>query len=194
MAVSDKTRVPEPTHLDDVPAWGPEVPADARRDLIEERWPSTAVLVFGPVTPESDAAWLEVLEHDEVLHRLLKDLIKREVKGADVRGAQRALMRFSGEDYSMEPFVRALRAMVAPRSIRHAARNAGVSKSHLARLLSGEAQPSIEDLRTIAAGFGRDPSYFREYRAWKLAEHVTTRMCDLPDISVALYRQLVMSP
>lgn len=63
-------------------------------------------------------------------------------------------------------------------SLRQLARDAGVTNSHLSRLLRGvdyRTKPSMELARRVAVAFGLPEDYFPEYREASVIEAVRSR-------------------
>lgn len=96
----------------------------------------------------------------------------------------------SGSQRSDEPFALALQRVLRKEdvSLREAAARAGVSASHLSRVVNGASGKRVTaDLtRDIAVGLGLKPDYFREFRHAVVVEHLASNVA----AADALYDQL----
>lgn len=147
--------------------------------------------------------WDRVFQQDVALMgRLIRDILKLQVQADEpTRPGPRSpltlttgldhLRRLLGEDYTTSPFVEAFNALRGQRSLRWLAERLHMSKSLVARLADGEAEPSLDALQNIAALFGKHPSYFLEWRTAAVAAAVARSLEGAPEASIAAYRQLV---
>ena len=175
----------------------PNLSADERKRLIGERFPSTKSL-----------NWERAFSNNiELLGRVLQDILKVDVVSAGRPGprpnldrtrAEPQLERLLGKDpadhpYTVLPFPEALRILIGDRSLAAAARKLGVSKTNVHRWLSGAAVPSQEQMERIAAAFAKQPSYFPEYRANKIAGAVGEHLVVDPEVSIRVYERITQA-
>lgn len=98
-----------------------------------------------------------------------------------------------GQSFSELPFRGAFRVLASdrsdgkPHSLTMIARKTNISRSRVHRLLGGQETPTPRDLEMIAAGYGRKPSYFHEYRVAVIVGYMVQRMDSDPAISTSLY-------
>lgn len=98
--------------------------------------------------------------------------------------------RLENEDYTIKPFAEALRALKGNKSVRHFARNAGVTKSTMHNLLQGQRTPDIETIESIAKSLGKRPSYFVEYRVGYIVAVISHYLEWAPESSVVHYKKI----
>lgn len=114
------------------------------------------------------------------------------------RGAQ-DLTTLRDENYATLPFHEAFRVLARDRSSgrdhsrTEIARKTGLSRSRVHRLLTRAETPSLHDLETIAVAYRKPTAYFCEYRAEFIAQHLTARLQENPEMSQAMYRKIVGS-
>lgn len=135
-----------------------------------------------------------VVDGEEVIARLLRDVLS--IDNVEVRRGQRPrldpdegrrlLNGLRGQDYTVEPFHVALRALAGTRSLQNLGRRTGLSKANLSRLLSNQKEPRAEEMEAVAAAFDKRPTYFAEYRTILFADMVRERLASDPDHSAAL--------
>lgn len=173
-----------------------------RLDLIHEQ--------FGPLV---GADWSMALRDNDVFARIVRDILKAQ-QHAERPEAERSLagrrpnlspgpngMRgwreLTGNDFSELMFIGAFRAMTCDRatgkehSLSHIAHKTGISRSRVHRLLRGEEEPTLTDMRTIAAAYNRKPAYFNEYRAAAIAAFIMEKLRDAPETSASLYQRII---
>ena len=181
----------------DVSAFDGPLTPEERRRLIAEKFPSTQRL-----------NWEKAFNNNiELLGRILQDVLKVDVAptgrpgprpSLDRRKAEPELERMLGKDptahpYTTLPFAEAFRLLVGKRSIRNLEHKLGVSKSHLHRWLSGSVKPSIDQMERIADVFGKQPSYFAEYRAERIVGIVGEQLAGDPDVSIRIYERITQA-
>lgn len=167
----------------------PRVPRSERMSLIKQQFASV------------DLDWDRAFSDDVALMgRLIGDILKLEAAEPGKPGPRSsieyaegidALRRLIGDDYSMHPFPEAIRLLRAGRSLRALSLKLDISKSQLVRLLDGVIQPTPDEMQRAAKAFGKHPSYFLEWRTMAVAEAIRRQLIELPEASVAAYRQLV---
>lgn len=95
-------------------------------------------------------------------------------------------------EYTSLPFTEAFQNLVAARGLSMAgvARKISVSRSQAHRYITGERTPPVTDMAHIAIAFGKPATYFREYRALRIASAVAEAMEADPDRSAALCQSM----
>jgi DNA-binding phage protein len=130
---------------------------------------------------------------------MLGDILKSERK-VSTPGKRPSLTKSDGinrlnkildRDYSSFEFQKAFKVVSNGRSIRSIHAKTGLSKSHVQRLLSGQDNPSIETLEKIARSFDKHPSYFLEYRIYKVLESFNNLMMQNPETATNWYKKIL---
>jgi transcriptional regulator with XRE-family HTH domain len=165
------------------------IPWDERVKLIEQQFPGIR-----------DADWNVVLKDPDILGRLLKDILKVDQiepgragprPNLDYERGMQAWLEMTGQDYCELPFVRALRILTKGQAVRVVARKANVTKTRMDRLMRGVDRPSADDLRSIAEAYGKKPAFFAEYRAEYVTAAIVGRLSVEPEMTTAIYVNLV---
>lgn len=179
----------------DISVFADKMPPEQRHTMIGERFPSTVRL-----------DWRKAFDNDiELLGRILRDILKLEMvtpgrpgprPGVDRTQGEPILDKMLGKDptdrpYTVLPFPQALRLLMAGRSLRHFQCKIGKSKSELHRLLKGSEPPTVGDMEHIAGVFGKQPSYFLEYRVKTITMAIGSQLLEeAPDVSIRVYERL----
>ena len=148
--------------------------------------------------------WDLALESDPKLFTsLLNDLLKAEGKRSrpgkrptlDRNIAESEFAKIKALDFSDQPFPIAFKALTHGRSIRNICHKTGLDRSYVHRLLGGRNQepitlPSFEAMEKIATAFGKEPSYFMEYRQAFILFALDRFLTDAPETSVLWFNKL----
>ena len=143
--------------------------------------------------------WSNAIDNDDVFIKLIGDVLKSERK-VSTPGKRPSLSRGDGidrlnkileRDYANNQFPSAFRALASGRSVRSLHAKTGLSKSHIQRLLSGEDTPSIQSMEKIAESFNKHPSYFIEYRIFKILESFNYILLENPEIATNWYKKIL---
>lgn len=172
-----------------------------RQALIRKRFPATAILCG----PQSGEAWRRVMDNDiDLAGRILREVLRIDQAtpgrlgprlALDAARAQPTVDSWLGRDplgrpYTTLRFSEAFANLAGERSLRHLSTKVHLSTSQVRRLLRGEVLPSDEIMRTIAGAYGKDPSYFLEYRVGAIAAHIMNCLVGQPEHSVRYYEAL----
>jgi transcriptional regulator with XRE-family HTH domain len=181
----------------------PKLPWEERLALIRQFLPSSPLM--GPESAETEAAWRRAFERDvDLMGRILRDLLKADQAVPGRPGPRPALNPVKvgpqvdvllGNDplerpYTLQPFREAFTLLVGDRSLTQVARRTGLSRSHVHRFLRGEMVPTREAMEQIAVGFGKEASYFVEYRIAIIVSAIVNGLVSFPEKSVASYEAL----
>lgn len=165
------------------------IPWDERVKLIDEQFPGIRT-----------ADWNIILKDPDVLGRLLKDILKVDQiepgragprPNLDYERGMQTWREITGQDFSELPFTDALRILSRGQAIRTVARKTNISRPRMYRLMAGIDRPNAEDLRSIAAAYGKKPAYFAEYRAEYILASIAARLANEPEMTIAIYMKLV---
>lgn len=154
-----------------------------------------------PVVDQID--WMKAFQDTDLYGRLWRDILRvDQVNEAnagqgprpalDPKRARERLRQLMGEDYTYLPFQESFTILAGNRSVRHLASKAGLGKHFVWNLKNGVTQPDLYTLEVIAKAFGKDPSYFLEYRIAYVIGAMASRMEKAPEMTVDMYRELRM--
>lgn len=160
-----------------------------RADLIRDRFPKSAKM-----------DWAQVFGEDPtVMGHILNDVFKADLAepgrpgkrpSIDPSVAAEKFRRLGGDDYTILPFNEALRALRGNKSIRHFARNTGLPKSTLFKILSNEKKADIATIELVAENLGKKPSYFVEYRIGYIVAMISHYLEWAPESSIVQYKKV----
>jgi transcriptional regulator with XRE-family HTH domain len=173
------------------------MPWDERLALIKRVFPSC----------DGDLDWNKAFTRDvEMVGHILQDVLKADQSIAspgrpgpraklDPLRAEPVYDRWMGKDptarpYSLLPFCESFAVLIGDESLRHVSRKTGIPRTQIARLLHDEIAPTGVMMETIAAAFGKRPSYFLEYRIGAIASSIMTKLTGNPDKSVRAYESI----
>lgn len=179
----------------------PEVPAQRRRrgkglppEEVERRFPSLTHLAAPPNRAGKDA-WVAVFSaRPDAMHSLLADYLKQ-VHAQPGRIGQRpmpkeAAVDFQGLVYGEDndlPLVYVLPKLVKI-SERAFCAKIHMSRSQYQRMLRGQYDPDVNELRQIAAAVKKPPVFFLEYRKTMVMAAMLNLLNERPGIATSLYR------
>ena len=144
-------------------------------------------------------AWLAVFTaKPEVVEDLLADLIKQ-AHAKPGRIGQRPMPREADVNFAAltrgelneRPIHEVLPGLMGGSSETIVAERAFMSRSAFRRILKGEREPSLVELRDIAAAIGKSPAYFPEYRKAIVMEALSGFFDERPAAAVRLFRSYV---
>jgi transcriptional regulator with XRE-family HTH domain len=172
------------------------IPWEQRLEAARERWPSCR--------PDFD--WKSALQDDDLLGRILRDVLRVGYEAPTRRGQRsplepevgmprlkelRAQHDLASRPFTVKPFVAAFRELIAGRYSRtQLARKTGISRTQIQRLLTGELEPTPPEMELVAAAFGKEPTYFLEFRVALASEYVARRLMTDPELSMRVVRHL----
>lgn len=162
---------------------------------LEKLYPSLTHLA-GPVNKASSRAWVATFAaRPDAMHNLLADFIKQ-VYAQPGRLGQRPMPKEESVDlqgllYGEEnnlPIAEVLPKIVT-RSERAMAEAVHMSRGQYQRMLRGEYDPDVNELRNIARALKRPPTFFVEYRKAMAVAAFINLINDQPGIATSLYRK-----
>lgn len=161
------------------------------KKLVKERW--SLIREYFPSYVKLD--WHRAFARDSDLWgRLFKDVYERDLRElGEEKNTERArdrLRQLTGDDYSYDPFIRSLETLAGTRSVRHLATKLGLSPHMVWRLKNGTKEPDLFLIEQVAKAFGKDPSYFVEYRIAYVLGAIGDQMEIAPEMSVDMYRKI----
>lgn len=166
------------------------------REDLEKRYPSLSHL-SGPPSQASKRAWVAVFNaRPDAMHNLLADYIKQ-VYATPGRIGQRPMPReeavdFQGLMYGEEndlPISEVLPKLVKVSERMFCELVPGMSRRQYQRILSGDYDPTVAEIRAIAKAVKKPPTYFVEYRKAMAISAFINLIEERPGIATSLYRQ-----
>ena len=168
-----------------------KMPKAERDQLIAEQFPSTQNLDWGAA-----------LSNDtDLFARIIRDIIKLDQRSPGKAGPRPNSLDYDkglgtfrqlmGQDYSNLPFQEAFMLLCNGMSIRQIARKTHISTTEVMRLRKGEREATEYDMRRIADGFNKHPSFFVEYRRRYIIDHLSDQLLKEPESTIAYYNKIV---
>ena len=170
---------------------GKGVPKEER----EQRYPSLSYLA-GPPSKATKKAWIAVFNaRPDAMHSLLADYIKQ-VHATPGRIGQRPMPKEEAVDFqglmygeqNDQPIHEVLPELVTV-SVRTFCNAIRMSRTQYQRLLAGEYDPDVNEIRAIAKALKKPPTYFVEYRKAMAVAAFLNLIDERPGIATSLYRQ-----
>lgn len=166
-----------------------KIPWDDRVRLINKVFPSTTNL-----------NWYKIFKEDPaIMGAIVNDIIKaaqaspsRPGKRASVDSkiANKELRTLAGDDYSLEDFATSLKILMGKTSIRKTATMVGTDRNTIDRLIRNKMVPTAAIMEDLAKAFGKDPSFFVEYREYWILEMLRRQLNKVPESSITFYRKM----
>lgn len=163
---------------------------------LEQRYPSLRAL-SQPTGRGARDAWIAVFNaRPDAMAALLGDFIKQ-VHAQPGRIGQRPMPREEqvdfqslvyGEDNDL-PLVDVLPKLIKGSERSFVAAVGMMSRSQVQRMLLGDYDPTVHELRAIAAAVGKPASYFIEYRKAMAFAAFRTMIEERPGLATTLYRR-----
>jgi hypothetical protein len=179
----------------------PETPKRRRRSTAD--WDRGRAAYPGVDDPAD--AWVKAfVEQPDVLWTMIADVVKvaKATDGPKRTGRRPAITGLSVDDvwatlypehYTTEPFGVAVSTLLGERSHRqlvHVMR-LPCSQPTFSRMMNGGVLPKhLPVIEAVAAALKVPPTYFREYRSFKLAEVVSAVLLQNPQMSIGLVKKL----
>lgn len=165
------------------------------KEELEALYPSLSHLT-GPPGKATSRAWVAVFKaRPDAMHSLLADFIKQ-VHAQPGRIGQRPMPReevvdFQGLMYgeSNDLPIHEVLPKIVQESERAFCAKVHLSRTQYQRLLRGEYDPDVNEMRAIAAALQRHPTYFVEYRKAMAIAAFVNLIEERPGIATSLYRQ-----
>lgn len=167
-----------------------------RSKLIREVFPSV-----------DNLDWDDALLQDfEVFGRVIRDIAKLDQAepgrsgprpGVDRDATLQMFRQMNRDDYTMLPFAQAFRLLAThrhngePWSYRQIAKKTHLSVTKVHKMLNGQQEPTVEEVITVAEAFGKNPSFFVEYRVEFVLAALQAKLASAPEASVTMYRNMV---
>lgn len=177
----------------------------ARRDV---DWAAKAEWAEKAYPGAGSVDWHKVLTETDVFASVMREILRFDMAPSGRDGSRPAvseeqgalrLSQLLGQDYTTLPFREVVGLVARGDSCREIAQKTGIPRESVRRLLRGyteakgvryPVEPTAYDLEQIAKAYGRDPSYFMEYRILYVTGAVVDFLRRHPDVSVSTYRRV----
>ena len=183
----------------EAPVYAEDEEAEAKRrgpsqEELEGMYPSLTHLT-GPWSQARRRAWVAIFNvRPDAMHALLADYIKQ-VYAQPGKIGQRPMPReeevdLNGLLYGEEnelPLPEVL-AKVVTVSERMFCQLSGISRSQYQRILAGQYEPTVHEMRMLAKAIKRPPTYFIEYRKAMAIAAFINLLNERPGVATTLYR------
>lgn len=166
------------------------------RSELESQFPKLSDLL-GPPKQALSKSWVAAFsEEPQAMYSILADIIKL-AHAKPGRVGQRPMPREEEVDLdaliygqvSNDPLTKTLPRLMNEMSVRELAKRVRVSNTMMQRVLNGEYEPDLDQLRRIAAVVNVPPTYFLEYRVSMVVAAMHNVMAENPNVATALYRR-----
>lgn len=165
------------------------------QEELEKRFPSLATLA-GPPGRMAQRAWVATFsERPDVMHALLADFIKQ-AHAQPGRVGQRPMPKEEQVDLNGLLYGEASdlpMTEVLPRIVNMSERamcsRINMSRTQWQRLLRGEYDPDVNEIRNIARALKKPPTFFLEYRKAMAVAAFINLIDERPGIASSLYRK-----
>lgn len=165
------------------------------KEVLVETYPSLTSLA-GPPGQATKQAWVAVFnERPDAMHALLADFIKQ-VYAQPGRIGQRVMPREAEVDFQSLVYgeendlpLRDVLPKLMPYGVRSIAPQVNMSRTQFQRMLKGEYEPDVNEIRLIAKAVRKPATYFVEYRKAMAVAAFVNLLDDRPGIATSLYRQ-----
>lgn len=166
------------------------------RSELEAQFPKLSDLL-GPPKQALSKSWVAAFsEEPQAMYSILSDIIKL-AHAKPGRVGQRPMPREEEVDLdallygqvSNDPLTDTLPRLMNGTSVRRLAKQVRVSNTTMQRVLSGEYEPDIDQLRRISSALSVPPTYFLEYRVAMVVAALHNVMAENPNVATVLYRR-----
>lgn len=164
------------------------------QEELERKYPSLSFLT-GPPGKATRRAWVAVFnQRPDAMHSLLADFIKQ-VHAKPGRIGQRPMPKeeqvdleslLYGEQNDL-PLIEVLPKLVTA-SERAFCAQIHMSRTQYQRMLKGDYDPDVKELRLIAEALKKPPTYFVEYRKAMAVAAFLNLLDERPGIATSLYK------
>lgn len=137
--------------------------------------------------------WAELIRGEpEIFRSITGDVAKSTIpkKKVDHSSAAQSFAQLTNTDYSELCFVDALNVLWGGRSISDMVHKTKISKEIIYHMKRGTRTPTFSEMEQIARSFGKDPSYFLEYRIGKILASIDLYLQRSPE-TAALWHEKV---
>lgn len=162
-------------------------------------WGERVELIYEYFPKCRDPDWNIILSDIDTLGEVVRDILRLEQAepgksgprpAPQVPAGMKTLRQWTGQDHSVLPFPQAFQILAQGYSLTHLARKTHLSRSKIHRLLRGEEHPTPPELSAVAHAFGKEPSYFLEFRTAYIMAALGAKLEQVPEATIALFRRI----
>lgn len=160
-------------------------------------WDAKALELSGDFPLVTEAGFLAKLRNPELMGPILRDLLRLQAVSRRGKTAMPELgegvdqlTAMFGLAYDVRPFAVAFAALASPAANNTVARKVGLSKDRVQRLRAGTLAPTMDEIESIALAYGRQPTWFADYRRMLILRAVSQVLADSPERSALWIRQM----
>jgi transcriptional regulator with XRE-family HTH domain len=173
---------------------------EGRRKGRRLSWDERVALIYDHFPGCKNPNWNVILDDLDTLGEVVRDILRIEqaVPGKsgprpspDVKEGMKSFRKLNGDDHTILPFSEAFKVLAGQQSRTQLARKTGIARTQVHRLLHGDCDPSPQEINQIARAFGKEPSYFLEFRTAFIMAALGARLEMVPEATIGLYRKVV---
>lgn len=166
------------------------------RGELEAQYPKLSDLL-GPPKAALSHSWIAAFsEEPQAMYSILADIIKL-AHAKPGRVGQRPMPREEEVDLdallygqvSNDPLTVTLPRVMGEMSERRLAQVVRMSKTQVQRMMDGDYEPDVDQLRRIASAVNVPPTYFLEYRTAMVVAAMHNVIAENPNVATFLYRR-----
>ncbi len=134
--------------------------------------------------------WSKLIGNNpEILETIVSGIVKVDGQHRKVANADRSrrINQMYSQEFSEKKFKDAFIILCGKDSLRITANKTNISYSHIFQLKSGNANPTIPMMESIASAYNRQPSYFLEYRIHFILESMSNFLSQNPEIATTWF-------
>lgn len=174
----------------------------ARRKGRRLSWDERVAMIYDHFPGCKNPNWNVILSDMDTLGEVVRDILRLEQAtpgksgprpSPEVREGMKSVRKMNGDDHTVLRFSEAFAMLGQGYSVRHLASKTGLSRSQIQRLMRGECDPTPQEISQVAKGFGKEPSFFVEFRSAVIMAALGARLELVPEATIGLYRRVMKS-
>lgn len=163
-------------------------------------WDERVELIFDHFPGAKNPDWNAILSDIDTLGEVIRDILRLEQAtpgksgprpAPEIAAGMKTMRRWKGEDHTIMPFAEAFAVLARGYSLTHLARKTTLSRSQVNRLLKGMCDPTPQEISLVARAFGKEPSYFLEFRLSYVLAALAAKLQQSPEATIPLYRKVL---
>jgi plasmid maintenance system antidote protein VapI len=162
-------------------------------------WNERVEIIYDFFPRSKDPDWNLILQDLDSFGEIVRDILRLEQAtpgksgprpSPDLREGMKSIRKLNGEDHTILRFNEAFKVLAQGVSLTALARKTHLSRTQLHRLMHGECDPSPHELSQVAKAFGKEPSYFLEFRSAFILAALGARLELAPEATIGLFRKV----
>jgi plasmid maintenance system antidote protein VapI len=163
-------------------------------------WDERVELIFEHFPGAKNPDWNSILSDIDTLGEVIRDILRLEQAtpgksgprpAPEIAAGMKTMRRWTGEDHTVLPFAQAFAVLSRGYSLSHLARKTDLDRNKVNRLLKGEHEPTPMEMDRVARAFGKQPSYFLEFRMAYVLAALAAKLQEAPEATIPLYRKVL---